>query len=54
MRLDVITPSKPADFDVLRNVALHDWTDATASELRTAAVRALTRKYHVVYEPSMP
>jgi hypothetical protein len=40
-------------FQVLRGVVLHDWTDATAAEQRTAAVRALARKYKVkrVAEP---
>jgi hypothetical protein len=47
MRLDAMTPPRPAVFEVLRGVVLHDWTDATASEQRTAAVRALTRKYKV-------
>jgi hypothetical protein len=28
-------------------VVLHDWTDATAADQRTAAVRALTKKYKV-------
>jgi hypothetical protein len=52
MRLDTITPAKPAVFEVLRGVVFHDWTDATASEQRTAAVRALTRKYNVKREPA--
>jgi PPIC-type PPIASE domain len=47
MRLDATTPPKPAVFEVLRGVVLHDWTDATASEQRSAAVRALTKKYKV-------
>jgi hypothetical protein len=53
MRLDSITPPKPADYEALRNVVLGDWTDATASELRTSAVRALTKKYNVIYEPKL-
>jgi hypothetical protein len=47
MRLDALTPPKPAVFEPLRGVVLHDWTDATAAEQRSAAVRALTRKYRV-------
>jgi hypothetical protein len=47
MQLNAITPAKPATFEPLRGVVLHDWTDATAAELRTAAVRALAKKYTV-------
>jgi PPIC-type PPIASE domain len=50
MRLNTITPAKPAVFEALRGVVMHDWTDATASEQRTAAVRALTKKYNVKRE----
>jgi hypothetical protein len=50
MRLNVITPPKPAVFGTFRGVVLHDWTDATAAEQRTAAVRALAKKYKVKYE----
>jgi hypothetical protein len=54
MRLDVITPPKPADFDALRGVVLQDWTDAVMAEQRTAAVRALARKYTVKVESTGP
>ena len=50
MRVDAITPAKPAVFDALRGVVLHDWIDATAAEQRTAVVRALARKYKIKYE----
>jgi hypothetical protein len=50
MRLVAITAPKPASFDVMRGVVLHDWTDAVASEQRTAAVRALTKKYDIKHE----
>ena len=50
MRLEAITPPKPADFESLRGVVLQDWTDATMAERRTAAVRALARKYIVKVE----
>jgi hypothetical protein len=50
MRVHAITPVKPAVFEAMRGVVLHDWTDATAAEQRTAVVRALTKKYKVVYE----
>jgi hypothetical protein len=50
MRLNSITPAKPAVFEALRGVVLHDWIDAAAAEQRTAAVRVLARKYKVTYE----
>jgi hypothetical protein len=50
MRLNAATPPKPAAFESLRGVVLHDWTDATAAEQRTAAVRALAKKYKIKYE----
>jgi hypothetical protein len=50
IRLDAITPAKPAVFEALRGVVQHDWIDATAAEQRTAVVRALTKKYKVKYE----
>jgi hypothetical protein len=48
IRLEAIVAPKPARFDVLRGVALQDWQDATLAEQRSAAVRALARKYTVV------
>ena len=50
MRLDAITPPRPAAFEALRGVVLQDWTDAVLSEQRSAAVRALTKKYDVHFE----
>jgi hypothetical protein len=50
MRLDASLPAKPAVFEAVRGVVQHDWIDATAAEQRTAAVRALARKYKVQYE----
>lgn len=50
MRLESMTPPKPAVFESLRNVVLQDWTDATMAEQRTAAVRALAKKYTVKVE----
>jgi len=50
VRLDSITPPKPADFENLRGVVLQDWADATMSEQRSAAVAVLARKYKVKYE----
>jgi hypothetical protein len=50
VRRNATTPPKPAVFEVLRGVLLQDWTDTTASEQRTAAVRALATKYKIKYE----
>lgn len=50
IRLDSIAPPKPAVFEALRGVVLQDWTDATLAEQRSAAVRALSRKYTVKFE----
>jgi hypothetical protein len=50
MRLDLMTPPKPAVYEALRGVVLQDWKDATASEQRSAAVHALARKYKVKFE----
>jgi hypothetical protein len=50
MRLESITLGKPAVFETLQGVVLQDWTDARMAEQRTAAVRALGKKYTVRYE----
>jgi hypothetical protein len=50
MKLDVITPPRPAVYEQLRGVLLQDWKDDIGSEQRTAAVRALTQKYTIKYE----
>lgn len=50
MRLDAVSPPKPAAFDALRGVALQDWTDAVLSDQRSAAVKALAQKYTVKNE----
>ena len=54
MRLDAVTAPKPGVFENLRGVVLQDWTDAIASEQRTAAVRALAKKYTVKHELPTP
>jgi hypothetical protein len=51
IRLIALTPPRPADFERLRGVVLQDWTDATAAEQRSAAVRALARKYRIEHAP---
>lgn len=50
MRLDAVVPGKPAAFEELRGVVLHDWIDAAAAEQRTAVVRAFAKKYKIKYE----
>lgn len=50
IQLDSVTPAKPANFEELRGVVLQDWMDAKMSEQRTAAVRALAKKYTVKVE----
>jgi hypothetical protein len=50
LRLDAVTPAKPADFARVGALVTQDWMDATAAEKRTAAVRALAAKYTVKYE----
>jgi len=47
IRVDAATPAKPADFTVLRNVIVQDWTDAVLSEQRSAAVATLAKKYTI-------
>ncbi|MEO7708503.1 MAG: peptidylprolyl isomerase [Caldimonas sp.] len=50
IRLESISAAKPAVFETLRGVVLQDWTDATLADQRTAAVRAMGRKYKVLVE----
>ena len=50
MRVNEITPPKPAVFESVRNNVLADWKDTTASDLRSAAVRTMTKKYKIIYE----
>ena len=48
MRLEVDRRQpQPAEFEDLRGVVLQDWTDAMMAEQRSAAVRALAKKYTV-------
>ena len=53
MKLDAVTPPKAALYEPLRGVIMQDWKDATASEQRTAAVRALAKKYTIKYQPAV-
>ena len=52
IRLVSKSPANPGDYEALRGIVYHDWTDATASEQRSAAVRALAKKYKITYETS--
>jgi len=54
MRLEAVTPARPAVFETLRGVVLQDWTDAALAEQRSAAVRALAKKYSVKFESVKP
>jgi hypothetical protein len=47
MRLEAVTPGKPAVFEDLHSVVLQDWTDAVMSEQRSAVVSAWAKKYSV-------
>ena len=54
MRLDAALAARPASYESLRAVVLQDWTDAVLAEQRSAAVRALARKYTVKVEGARP
>jgi len=49
IRLGSITAPRPAVFEVVRGIVLRDWTDAESASQRTAAVRALTKKYKIEF-----
>ena len=50
IRVNEVVPAKPAVFKEVRNNVFADWKDVTAADLRTAAVRAMGKKYKVIYE----
>ena len=54
MRLDAVTPAKPATWEVMPGVVMQDWNDTTMTELRTGQVRALARKYKIEFEAVQP
>jgi hypothetical protein len=54
MRLQNLSPARPADFEDLRGVVYQDWLDAAMAEQRSEAVRALARKYKVKVEDAAP
>ena len=47
MRLETVKAAVPAHFEDLRGVVLADWTDSVMAEQRSAAVKALTKKYTI-------
>jgi hypothetical protein len=47
IRLKSVTAPKPATFEDLSGIVLQDWTDSVMAEQRSAAVRALAKKYDV-------
>ncbi len=54
VRLDASSPGKPAEFEALIGVVKQDWVDATLSEQRSNAVRALGKKYNIKLESAAP
>ena len=50
VRLDSIAPARAAVYEAQRGPVLQDWMDSVMAEQRTAAVRALARRYTVKYE----
>jgi hypothetical protein len=50
IRLDKVSPGTPAVFEKLVGVVKQDWVDATLSEQRSEAVRAMGKKYNIKFE----
>jgi hypothetical protein len=50
VRVEAVTPGRPAPYEVVRPVVLQDWTDATLAGQRSAAVAKLMTKYKIKYE----
>jgi hypothetical protein len=50
VQLESITPSRSASYEALRGALVQDWADSVMAEQRSAAVRALAKKYTVKYE----
>lgn len=47
MKLNQITPARPAMFADIRSVLLQDWTDATMADLRSQVLRERSQKYQL-------
>ncbi|MEJ0099654.1 MAG: peptidylprolyl isomerase [Pseudomonadota bacterium] len=54
IRLEEMTPRKPADFAAIQQTVHQDWKEDTAAQQRTDEVRRLGRKYTVTVEPGKP
>lgn len=50
IKLNAAIAPRPGVFEALRGVVTQDWKDEIASEQRSAAVRALSKKYKIRYE----
>jgi hypothetical protein len=50
VRVEAITPPRPAQFEAVRQAVQQDWLDGTMAEQRSAAVRKLSGKYKIHYE----
>jgi hypothetical protein len=50
VRVEAITPPRPADFEAVRQAVQQDWLDGTMAEQRSAAVRKLAGKYKIRFE----
>ena len=50
VRLDALQAAKPAQYEALRGVVLQDWTDQVMAEQRSAAIKALAKKYTIRHE----
>jgi hypothetical protein len=47
IRLDSVAPARSAELEKLGDIVLSDWIDATMADQRSAAVRAMVRRYTV-------
>lgn len=50
IKLNAAIAPRPGVFEALRGVVTQDWKDEVASEQRSAAVHALSKKYKIRYE----
>jgi hypothetical protein len=50
IRLEALLSGKAADFTAIKGMVYQDWLDATMAEQRSAAVRALQKKYKIRFE----
>ena len=50
IRLEAMTPGKPAVFESVRAPVFQDWNDATLSQQRSDAVAQMAKKYKIVHQ----